>query len=85
MRVLQTHALPLGYRAQTLSDRRLPRLTQNKKSTCQLSGGGSLSRPKLNLDFYPFSLPAPEITRVLHVQPQHIRALPCALIIMNPG
>jgi hypothetical protein len=63
--------------------RRLPRSPKTKKTTGQLSGGGSLSRLALNLDFYPFSLPAPEITRAPQVQSQHIRAFLCGLVIMN--
>ena len=84
MRVLQTHALPLGYRAKLVCPAGLP-AHQNKKPTGQLSGGGSLSCFGLNLDFYPFSLPSPENTRVPQVQPQQIRALLCGLVNMDPG
>src|SRR5271157_6387068 len=70
---------------QTLCDLPSLRLAQNKKPTGQLSGSGSLPRLRLNRDFYSFSLPAPEDIHVPHIQPQHIRVLFCALLIINAG
>ena len=72
MRVLQTHALPLGYRAKLFKSgyRSVP---PKQKTHLPAFWWWVALSSEAATGFYPLSLPTPEDTRLPHIQRPHIR------------
>jgi hypothetical protein len=79
MRVLQTHALPLGYRAKLVANRIAQARSKQKTHLPDFWRWVALTF-EAETGLYPFRLPAPENTRSPQLQRQHFRGFICGVL-----